>query len=340
MEAPARRRILRAGVTVVVALAVVPAAHAAPTVLSTRFDHGVVAGRALELRVRARDASAPVTGMVAGFGSHEEGFGLSSCLPPDSAGRALEPGGRTETLAAPHTYSSAGARQVATTVTSGGCQSTPATTLQQATVTVVPAGQAPKPLVLIPPVTLPPLTLPQLPGLGQLPLPGAITLPGIGARARICPGASRRFKNTRAGRRRADASLLCLFNHERRRRGLRPVRLNRRLGRAALAHSRAMVRDRFFAHVGPGARVSLFYRLNRTRYIPRRGTWAIGENIGFGTGSMGSPLGMHRAWMHSTPHRHAILQPRFREVGFGVYRGAPYMRKRGATYTADFGTRR
>jgi uncharacterized protein YkwD len=325
---------------VVVALAAVPGAHAAPTVLSTRFDHGAVTGRALELQVRARDASAPVTGMVAGFGSHEEGFGLSSCLPPDSSGRALGPAGGAVTLAAPHTYSTAGARQLAATVTSGGCTPTPASTLQQATVTVVPPGQAAKPLVVIPPVTLPGLTLPRLPGLGELPLPGGITLPGLGSRASVCPGAARRFRDTRAGRRRADKSLLCLFNHERRRRGLHPVRLNHRLDRAALAHSRAMVRDRFFAHVGPGARVSLFYRLRRTRYIPRRGSWAIGENIGFGTGSLGSPLAMHRAWMHSPPHRHAILQPRFREVGFGVYRGAPYARHRGATYTADFGVRR
>lgn len=339
MEARARRRLPRVALAALAGLLAVPTAHAAPTVESTRFDHGAVAGRALELQVRARDAAAPVTGMVAGFGTRDGGFGLSSCLPPDSAGRVLQPAGRTETLAAPHTYGSAGVRQLATTVSSGGCTPTPATTLQQATVTVVPAGQPPKPLIVLPPVTLPPITLPQLPGLGQTPLPG-ITLPGLGARVGTCRGTGSRVRDTPAGLKRARAALLCLFNHARRRKGLRPVRINTRLTEAAQSHSRAMVLDRFFAHVGPGRSASPAARLRRTGYIPRRGSWAIGENIGFGTGRLGSPLEMHRAWMHSSPHRHAILEPRFREVGFGIYLGAPYMRNRGATYTADFGVRR
>jgi uncharacterized protein YkwD len=339
MEARARRWTCRAAVAALALLAGAPAAHAVPTVLSTKFDRGAVAGRELEFSVRARDAAAPVTGMVAGFGPGEEGFGLSSCLPPDSAGRVLEPAGRAATLTAPHAYGSAGVRQLAATVTSGGCGPSPATTLQRATVAVVPAGQAPRPLVVIPPVALPPLSIPQLPGLGLPPLPGGITLPGLGARTGPCPGSGDGLRNTRAGRRAARATLLCLVNHARRRRGLRAVRMNSRLTKVAQAHSRAMVRDSFFAHVGPGRRASPAYRLRRGGYIPRRGSWAIGENIGFGTGRLGSPLAIHRAWMHSTPHRHAILHPGFREVGFGVYRGAPYMRNRGVTYTVDFGVR-
>jgi uncharacterized protein YkwD len=97
-----------------------------------------------------------------------------------------------------------------------------------------------------------------------------------------------------------------------------------------------MVRLRFFAHVGPGS-LSLSGRLRRARYLPARGgRWFVGENIAFGRGRSGSPLGVHRAWMHSTPHRFDMLHPRFRQVGFGIYRGAPYGR-RGVTYTADFG---
>jgi uncharacterized protein YkwD len=243
-------------------------------------------------------------------------------------------------MAVPHTYGTAGVRQLAATVSSDGCQPAPSTTLQQATVDVVPAGQAPKPLVLLPPVTVPTLTLPTLPGLGQLPLPGGVTLPGVTARRGACRDTARRFRDTPRGRRQTDAALLCLLNHTRHRRGLRPVRINRRLAQAALGHSRAMVLDRFFAHVGPGRNASPAYRLRRSRYIPRRGRWAIAENIGFGTGVLGSPLSMHRAWMRSTPHRHNILNPRYREVGFGVYRGAPYIRSLGATYTVDFGARR
>ena len=65
----------------------------------------------------------------------------------------------------------------------------------------------------------------------------------------------------------------------------------------------------------------------------------IGENIGFGTGSLTRPASIHRAWMHSTPHRAAMLSTRFREVGFGIYPGIPFQ-SRGATFTADFAAKR
>ena len=65
----------------------------------------------------------------------------------------------------------------------------------------------------------------------------------------------------------------------------------------------------------------------------------IGENIGFGTGSLSRPASIHSAWMHSTPHRAAMLSRRFREVGFGIAPGIPF-RSQGATFTTDFGAKR
>ena len=132
--------------------------------------------------------------------------------------------------------------------------------------------------------------------------------------------------------------MLCLMNRERAARGLGRVRGNARLSRAATRHSRAMVSLRFFAHVGPGS-LQLSDRLRRSRYLPRRGgRWLVGENIGFGRGRMTRPARMHRAWMRSSPHRAAILESRFREVGFGIVSGRPYGRG-GATFTANFGRR-
>ncbi len=99
-----------------------------------------------------------------------------------------------------------------------------------------------------------------------------------------------------------------------------------------------MVQRRFFAHVGPG-RTNPAARLFAARYLPGRGRWAIGENLGFGTGAMTRPISIHQAWMHSTLHRAAMLSARFREVGFGLYPGIPFQ-SRGATFTANFATRR
>ena len=329
----------------VAALAVTcDAASATPQIESTRLE-GAVAGKAVELRVRASDPQAPVKGMVVGFGRGESGFGLSSCLPPDSAGVAFGPAavpGSPATLSAPHTYATPGIRDVGARVMSAGCTGGQPSTLIRLRVLVVPAGQKPQPVQPQPAREIALGTpFPALPGLGQIPtgqvdLPVAVPVAGVTA---ACPGSYQRFRRTPAGERTARKALLCLLNAERAKRGLPRVRGNGRLVRAANSHSRAMVTRRFFAHVGPGS-IGLVDRLRRTGYIPRRGgTWLVGENIGFGRGRYTRPASMHGAWMNSTPHRAAILEPRFREVGFGIVSGRPYGGG-GATFTADFGRRR
>ena len=317
------------------------AANATPVIDSTRLD-GAVAGRQVELRMRATDPVAPVTGLVAGFGRGESGFGLSNCLPPDSAGRPFGPvtaPGTPVTLTAPHVFATAGVRTVAARVTSAGCTGGQPSVLQRLEVPVARRGARPAPIRVLPPVTIPlGQAGPALPGLGELPLSRVdLPLPTPVTMAAACPGSTTRFRQTRAGERAARQALLCLMNAERARRGIRGVRGNSRLVRAARGHSRTMVVRRFFAHVGPGS-LDLAARLRRSRYIPRRGSWLVGENIGFGRGRMSRPLAMHQAWMRSTPHRAAMLDRRFREVGFGIVQGRPYGGG-GATYTADFGRR-
>ena len=309
-----------APVIAVLALWTAGPVQAAPLIDSTLLKGGAVAGRLVELQVRAADREAPVTGMVVGFGGGESRYGLSNCLPPDSLGRPFGPiatPGRKVVLAAPHVYSRAGRRSLVTNVTSGGCTAQPASTAQTVRVQVVRPGEKPKPIITLPPVNLPalPVQLPTIPGLPAVPplpaLPAAKTL-----RKADCPGRNRRFTRTAKGEDEAKAALLCLLNAERSRRGLRPLRPNPKLERAARLHSQAMVRRRFFAHVGPGAS-SPAARLRPTRYLPRTGYWVIGENIGFGTGSLSRPASIHRAWMHSTPHRAAMLSRRFRRSASG-----------------------
>ena len=67
----------------------------------------------------------------------------------------------------------------------------------------------------------------------------------------------------------------------------------------------------------------------------------LGENLGWGSGSMATPAEMVDAWMHSEGHRSNILYPRYREIGIGVTLGAPQELQPGetgaATYTTEFG---
>jgi uncharacterized protein YkwD len=136
-----------------------------------------------------------------------------------------------------------------------------------------------------------------------------------------------------------DATL-CLLNAERQKHGLAALVVNHRLSKAAQAYSRKMVRERFFAHVCPEGS-TLKSRLRAAKYVNRSvSDYALGENLGWGSGSLSTPRSMVRAWMRSSDHRHSILNDRFRDIGIGIAPGAPAsVSGRAATYTTEFGYR-
>jgi uncharacterized protein YkwD len=100
-----------------------------------------------------------------------------------------------------------------------------------------------------------------------------------------------------------------------------------------------MVASRFFSHTAPGG-VSMTDRIRRSGYLRSAGSWAIGENLAWGTGSFGSPRGAVQAWMNSAGHRANLLNGRFRDAGIGVALGTPTGGRSGATFTVNFGMRR
>lgn len=128
----------------------------------------------------------------------------------------------------------------------------------------------------------------------------------------------------------------CLLNQQRAAHGLRKVRLNGRLSRAAVRHARDMVRRHYFSHVSLSG-ASFLQRIKRAGYLKRARSWSAGENIAWGSGGLATPRSIVRAWMNSPGHRANILNGRFREIGLGVARGAP--RGGGATYVNEFGYR-
>jgi uncharacterized protein YkwD len=135
-----------------------------------------------------------------------------------------------------------------------------------------------------------------------------------------------------------ERTVLCLVNLERTQRGLPRLRDDARLGRAAAGHSRDMVRRDFFSHDAPGGS-SMSHRVKRSGYLSGARSYAMGENIAWGTGPLGTPLKIMASWMKSPGHRANILNRRFDEIGVGVVIGAPGQGADGATYTTDFGAR-
>ena len=338
-------------VSVPLALSAAPAS-AAPRVVSVKFDRPTIVGKESRLALSAIDPAAPVSGISVAFSSPAELFALSACRPPGSDG--APPGGpfaagAPVTLRVPHTFTRTGAQALVARVDSGGCTEKGGTVYQPVTVTPTPPGRPLIPPLIGLPVTLPGL-LPPVPGLpGGISLPGLPGLPGLtsaadepdplGTAAASCPGERTPVGNTRTARRNGRRALLCLMNSFRRRSGLRPLLANRRLTRAAAAHSRSMVRGRYFAHTGPGGPV-LAGRLRRVRYLPAR-RWLIGENLATSAGRAATPVSILRAWIRSSPHRANLLESTFREVGLGLVPGQPRRSaRRGLTLTADFGFRR
>ena len=132
------------------------------------------------------------------------------------------------------------------------------------------------------------------------------------------------------------AAILCLHNQLRADRGLPLLRENARLRRAALGHSADMVDRGFFEHTTPNG-VTMVDRIMATRYASPRVGWALGENLGWGTGSLATPRAIMKAWMGSAGHRANVVKRTYREIGIGVVTGVPSDRGDGATYTADIG---
>jgi uncharacterized protein YkwD len=302
-----------------------PATSALPQLLSVQVHQPGKDERESTVRVRAVDQTDSVSGVAVRF-SDGEAFGISACRAPDSAGRPPGPPftpGSKVTFSIPHRFRVGDLGSAFLQIDASGCLGSVNSLYQ--------------------------------PFLFSSGPPAAAASSAAAARRRhrhrdrhghgrsYRRGGCARVAVVRRSRRSlrlARRALLCALNAVRRRRGLRPLRSNRRLLRAASRHSRRMVLASFFSHIEP-AGIGLVQRVRGAGYFRGAQSWLVGENIGFGRGRAASPARMVRAWMGSTGHRANILAPQFREVGIGITAGTPGSPGgRGATYTTDFGVKR
>ena len=123
-----------------------------------------------------------------------------------------------------------------------------------------------------------------------------------------------------------ETALLRQMNVVRAQHGLQPLRFDSRLEQAARFHSREMVTGNVFQHGAFASRMAQF-RI--------QGTLA-GENLAWGTGSLGTAKGVVAAWLASPEHRANLLRPSFRRVGVGELTGAFLGHAGARVVTADF----
>jgi uncharacterized protein YkwD len=173
----------------------------------------------------------------------------------------------------------------------------------------------------------------------------AATLAVVGLTLALAPAASAcRCENKTATTLSLDgaqSAITRLINQRRRHNRLKLVRPDAALAASARHHSEAMTSQDFFGHSegGDGTPAS---RAVAAGYVPGGSDgWNIGENIGFGSGSLGSPRAMVRAWMASPMHRTVILMRGWRDIGVGVSFGSPMGPDDpgAATYTLDLAHR-
>ena len=161
------------------------------------------------------------------------------------------------------------------------------------------------------------------------------TAPGAMAE-QACPSAN--AMPAKAAKRTMVRATLCTLNAQRERHGLRPLKLNKRLSKAARRHARDMVRRDYFAHDSLGGGTFLD-RIRRSGYLKGARSWSVGENLAWGSNERSAPRTITSMWMNSAGHRANILSPAFREVGIGFSIGAPGASGQAATYATEFGTR-
>jgi uncharacterized protein YkwD len=128
-------------------------------------------------------------------------------------------------------------------------------------------------------------------------------------------------------------AMYCGINVVRRAYGLGFVRGNAPLNRSSVMKAQA-VRRCGFSHTPCGMSFSLTFR--KAGYPAR----AVGENLAWGQGELGSPLHTLQLWLNSPPHRENLMARRWRDLGIAFERGHMFGHDGVGLWVMQFGQRR
>jgi uncharacterized protein YkwD len=145
-----------------------------------------------------------------------------------------------------------------------------------------------------------------------------------------CPGQG----NPGAPRATQVRRMRCMTNFARQRNGKAPLAGMPALDRAARGKAGDILRCDRFDHTACGREFT--YWFERVGYGGR--CTALGENIAWGTGSLGSVRRIFSAWINSPGHRANILGD-FAEIGIGLRVGTLEGNAGAHVWTQEFGSR-
>jgi len=113
-------------------------------------------------------------------------------------------------------------------------------------------------------------------------------------------------------------AMLCLTNYARTHSKLARIKPSKQLTQAAAGKVGDILRCDEFSHEACGREFT--YWMKQSGYL-QGDCWGAAENIAWGTGTIGTPRAIMRAWLHSPGHRENILGP-YTDIGIGLREGA------------------
>ena len=158
------------------------------------------------------------------------------------------------------------------------------------------------------------------------------------AEAAACANADLPFVQTSADanrRQKVEDAIVCLTNEQRAAAGLPALTKSQALHNAAVAHSRDMAQNDYFAHDSRNGG-SPKGRMASAGYGSAKSS---GENIAYGTRVTARQI--VDMWMNDAPHRANILNRSFQHIGVGAATGSPNGpdSAEDGTFTQDFASR-
>jgi uncharacterized protein YkwD len=166
--------------------------------------------------------------------------------------------------------------------------------------------------------------------LGSVPAANAGGLERLIAPASACPGTG----DPQAPAAEQRQAMLCMTNFARRHAGLDQLGDAADLDHSAWHKSGDILRCDNFSHEACGR--AFTYWMDRVGYLPAP-CWRAGENIAWGTGSLGTVHSIFSAWIRSPGHRENILGP-YSKIGIGLRVGGLEGHADAHVWTQEFGT--
>ena len=116
-----------------------------------------------------------------------------------------------------------------------------------------------------------------------------------------------------------EVAMECMVNFARQEAGLPKLADSRRLDGSADNKAADILRCNQFSHEACGRDFLFWFR--RAGYLNSRCWWA-GENLAWGSGSLGTVRSVMKAWLHSPSHRANLLGAEYDDFGISLRVGA------------------